>query len=582
MITCKNCGYRGIYTTVGCPLCRSAFDLTDAEVKEELRELSLEINKKNFVTACNGYKMLADGGYTEAEKEYAKILEGGKLVEKNPDAAMTYFLRAAKKNDFESAYRYARIAKTLGEDSRFWLIYSAVFGFAEAYLPTADKLSEEGHEEDAHYFYTLAASCNNKSAIAKLVKRYLYGIGTEKSEPHAKWYLKKLRIPPLYLLKSALALRGKKAKKPDTYTPKNYNGLIRSLANQALSKGFDTAYFSLCELLSERGDKKARVDVAIALIKGYGCKQNVTKGVEHLKDAAKEGSGEAYIELAKVYLGGASVKKDVPLALEFYSKAGNLGEAVGYEALGDVFYTGAEVTQNLYEALRYYDLAARLSSPSAQRKADELRNERDRFWREGLLVEDGAPRLAFDKYRLASAMGHTDATYRLAVCYDTGNGTEKDKHKAFHLYKKSADLGSVDALLPLGLCYATGRGIRRDFNMAKITLTKAERLGVEGATDAIKIIMQRKLKKTARRLYSRAMQLIYQKKFDDAKKHLDISSELSYPKAIYTLGCMYEFGMGTPCNKELAFSLYERAYALLFRDPRSKYKLAVLRMIKSM
>jgi TPR repeat protein len=210
-----------------------------------------------------------------------------------------------------------------------------------------------------------------------------------------------------------------------------------------------------------------------------------------------------------------------------------------------------------------------------------MRRERDALYLDAISIEEHSPKEAFEKYKLACAMVHVDATFKLAVCYDLGLGTKENRHGAYRWYKKAAELGSKDALLPLGLCYATGRGVPLDYGLARKTLTKAERLGVEEATNAINILMQKKMKKLARQLYSKAMRLIYLKKFDEAKKHLDISSELSCPKAIYTLGCLYEFGMGTPCNKELAFSLYEKAYALLFRDPRSQYKLAVLRMLKA-
>lgn len=582
MIICKKCGYEGEYTTDGCPLCHANFDLTDAEVRKELSELVEEIKNKNFIAAVNGYRMLAEGGYTEAEKEYAKILEKGKLTVKNTDAAMDYYLRAAKKNDAEAAFLYSRIAtKKEPLSARFWLIYAAVSGYSEAYSYVADEFAELGHQEDAHFFYTLAANCNHTNSTVKLARRYISGIGTKKSEAYAKWYLKKLKFPPVYAFKLIFSLRKIKPEKPTTEMPKNYNGLLHSLANQAKSQNYDVAYFSVCELLANRGDIKSETKVGLALINGYGCKQNITKGIEYLADAAKHGSSDAYLSLAKTNLDGIYVKKNVRAALDFYSKAANLGCAEAYEALGDIFYTGEDVKQNFFEALRFYDLAAKLSSASALEKANNMRRERDTLYLGAISIEEKNPKLAFEKYELAAAMGHVDATFKLAVCYDLGIGTKQNRHGAYRWYKKAADIGSKDALLPLGLCFATGRGTPLDYGRARRILTKAEHLGVEDATSAIKILMQKKMKKLARQFYSKAMRLIYQKKFEAAKKYLDISSELSCPKAIYTLGCLHEFGMGTPCDKELAFKLYEKAYALLFRDPRSQYKLSVLRMMKA-
>lgn len=582
MIICKKCGYEGEYTNDGCPLCHTKFDLTDAEVRKELSELAEAVKNKNFIAASVGYRILAEGGYTEAEKEYAKILEAGKLVPKNLSSAMEYYLRAAKKNDAEAAFRFSRLAqKKEPIVARFWLIYSAVSGYSEAYSFVADEFAEIGHEADAHFFYSLAAGCNHTNSAVKLARRYASGIGTKKSEAYAKWYLKRLKFPPIYALKLLFSLRKVKAEKPTVDMPKNYNGLLHSLASQASKNGYDVAYFTLCEMLANRGDTKAATKVGLAFISGQGCKQNFTKGMEHLSESVKRGNVDAHLVLAKINLDGVYTKKNVRAALDLYAKAANLGSAEAYEALGDIFYTGEDVKQNFFEALRLYDLSAKLSSPTAQAKANKIRKERDTLYIEAISIEDRDSKAAFLKFERACAMGHIDATFKLAVCYDLGLGTEKNRHGAYRWYKKASELGSKDALLPLGLCYATGRGTPLDYGRARRILTKAERLGVEDATNAIKILMQKKMKKIARQLYSKAMRLIYLKKFDEAKKHLDISSELSCPKAIYTLGCLYEFGMGTPCNKELAYELYEKAYALLFRDPRSQYKLSILRMIKA-
>jgi TPR repeat protein len=55
---------------------------------------------------------------------------------------------------------------------------------------------------------------------------------------------------------------------------------------------------------------------------------------------------------------------------------------------------------------------------------------------------------------------------------------------------------------------------------------------------------------------------------------------LGNPKAIYTLGCLYEFGLGLEVNKDYAYALYEDAYRMKFRDPRAQYKLRVLKMVR--
>ena len=126
-----------------------------------------------------------------------------------------------------------------------------------------------------------------------------------------------------------------------------------------------------------------------------------------------------------------------------------------------------------------------------------------------------------------------------------------------------------------------GMIMNRDFFEGRGSVrSKAEKSGDPRAHDEIIEMMERKLQKLARSFYSAAMRLMYQKKFKLSKKYLDFAAELNYPNAIYTVGCLYEFGIGVECDKDKAFELYEEAYALRFRDPRAKYKLIVLKMLK--
>ena len=62
-----------------------------------------------------------------------------------------------------------------------------------------------------------------------------------------------------------------------------------------------------------------------------------------------------------------------------------------------------------------------------------------------------------------------------------------------------------------------------------------------------------------------------------AIRELEYSSEMGLAKATYTLGAFYEFGFGTPCNREKAYALYALAEERGFCDPRNEYKLDVLK-----
>ena len=278
MIICKNCGHADVYTGAPCAACGEKFALTEDDVRLKIEELEEAIREKHYEDILECYHLLADIGYTDAEKEYAKILEKGQLVERNLDLAMKYFYKAAKKNDPYSAFRYSRLVSRENDDAaRFWLFYSSVLGCIESYPSTAEELSALGHEEDATYFYYLAAASNDVDSIVTLAKRYMAGIGAEESDKYAKWHMDKLKIPPFHAIKAAYKLRHEKAEEPPTPKPKDWDAFLRMLALEARRSEYTTAYLKLAEILSERGDVESSATVGYALVNGENCKQNITE-----------------------------------------------------------------------------------------------------------------------------------------------------------------------------------------------------------------------------------------------------------------------------------------------------------------
>lgn len=582
MIICKNCGHADVYTGAPCSGCGEKFVMTKEDVRIKIAELNEAIKERHYEDMLECYHLLADVGYTDAEKEYAKILEKGQLTERNLDLAMKYFYRAAKKNDAYSAYRYSRLVSRENDDAaRFWLFYSAVLGCIEAYPVTAEELSMLGHEEDATYFYYLAAMANDVDSIVTLAKRYMEGIGVEKSDRYAKWHMDKLRIPPFHAIKAAYKLRHETAEEPPEPKPRDWDSFLRMLALEARREEYDTAYLRLSEILSERGDVEAGATVGIALIKGGACKQNVSEGLQLLTRSAAKGSITAHMTLYELYTNGKYFEKDARSARAHLHSAGELGSAEAFVKLAEIYYTGDGIDEDIGEAIKYFALAGDLGSREARERADNLLKEREEHYRLGCEIEAESETDAFREYAIASSMGHAKAMIALAHMLSDGRGGIENRNGAFLLYRRAAELGEDSALLHLGRCYADGIGTKRDFKLARKTLSKAERLGVEGAHELITVIMTKKMKKLSRRLYSTAMSLVYQKNFEEARRLLEVACDLCEPGAIYTLGCIYEFGMGVKCDKNRAYEYYERAFSMKFRDPRSKYKLAVLRLLKS-
>ena len=99
MIKCDKCGYDEIYLGTVCPKCNNKVEITP-ELSDELLTAAKEaVKNREFETAVENYRILADAGVTEGEREFARMLEVGELIDRSLDGAMHYYYKAAKKND---------------------------------------------------------------------------------------------------------------------------------------------------------------------------------------------------------------------------------------------------------------------------------------------------------------------------------------------------------------------------------------------------------------------------------------------------------------------------------------------------
>jgi len=73
---------------------------------------------------------------------------------------------------------------------------------------------------------------------------------------------------------------------------------------------------------------------------------------------------------------------------------------------------------------------------------------------------------AADWFRAAAFQGHTQALYRLAMCYLQAKGVCKDLRQGVSLLRKAADLLEAEAAYELGNCYYRGVGVAKNENMA--------------------------------------------------------------------------------------------------------------------
>jgi len=97
------------------------------------------------------------------------------------------------------------------------------------------------------------------------------------------------------------------------------------------------------------------------------------------------------------------------------------------------------------------------------------------------------PHKAFELFEILSDVPY--AQYMLGdMCY-TGIGTERDYIKAFDWIKKAACNGIVPAVYMLGLCYELGNGTEKNIDEARVYYKIAAEAGDDSAAKRLNRIM---------------------------------------------------------------------------------------------
>ncbi|RIA86964.1 hypothetical protein C1645_878345, partial [Glomus cerebriforme] len=152
---------------------------------------------------------------------------------------------------------------------------------------------------------------------------------------------------------------------------------------------------------------------------------------------------------------------------------------------------------------------------------------------------------AFYWCQKAAENGHYIAQFNLAICYESGKGTEINLEKAFYWYQKAAENGHKDAMNNLAECYYSGEGAEKNSEKALYWYQKAAENGYNVAQFNLAMCYmngERTEKKLEKAFYW------YQK-----------AAENGHNVAQFNLAICYKNGLGTEKNSEKAFYWYQKA-----------------------
>lgn len=147
------------------------------------------------------------------------------------------------------------------------------------------------------------------------------------------------------------------------------------------------------------------------------------------------------------------------------------------DKLTDSFDLGmmAEQSGDLGLAAQYFDRAAVSGNEGALYYLPEFYEKYQNIFPDALKT-----RLHWlKKIAIGSWLPDEKACYKVALCYETGYGIEKDISKAFAWYKKAADEGDGRACYKVGLFYENGVSVKADRERAFRYFKKAAGLCME-------------------------------------------------------------------------------------------------------
>ena len=104
-------------------------------------------------------------------------------------------------------------------------------------------------------------------------------------------------------------------------------------------------YFEIYKNQS-RFDSDSKYCYSCLLMNGWGCKQDINKGIDLIAELAEQGHAQAQFKLGRYYEIGEGVNQDNKKAIIWYTKAAEQGYGKAQNNLGRLYMQGQGIPQN--------------------------------------------------------------------------------------------------------------------------------------------------------------------------------------------------------------------------------------------
>lgn len=404
--------------------------------------------EQDSAEAARWYRLAADQGYAPAQTYLGSLYEKGEGVEKNPAEALRLYQAAA-----EQGFPYAQMK----------------MGHCYAYGIGV----EQDRTKSVHY-YKQAAQAGHAIGQNNMGWAYMNGLGVEKDYLQAIPWLQKAAAQGQ---ENALANLGR-----------SYEW------GTVVDKDKEQEIYRLYRLAAALGLSGGHEMVGECYFNGFGVKQDARAAAIWFRVDAEEGNRFAQYELGRCYEEAKGVCYDPAEAVRLYrlsAEQKNPNGMVWYarcclDGVGGAKEDGEKIYQLISEGLelgKYFPHAMTLlgechekgiGTPKNPQRARELYTKafysqsggriKKNFFRALYLGIGGEAALdeLIRVWQETAMRGSRPAMNELGVCYELGEGIEKDPAKAAEWYRRAAKRGNAVACYNLARCYWWGIGVEKD------------------------------------------------------------------------------------------------------------------------
>lgn len=333
--------------------------------------------------------------------------------------------------------------------SRLFFTITLLFSLS---LPlAAETLSCDDTSLESHLSELKSASeSGNPAATRQVYLRYTLHGHTEQARAWAEKYVSQLKEKAHTGDARAAWLLGRAYMTGDDYVKPDNSEAIRWFT-QASEAGEPSAAYIIGELLTKAGNtgdarvayarayslykKEAESGNADALYwqgymeqNGFGVPVQQAAGIEHMEQAAEQGSLPAAYQLFKTYTKGLGIPADDTKSFHYARLLADKGnDAQMAYVVADALLKGKGTPKNEPAALPYLEKAAEQNIPAAIYHV---------AWRK---QEAGKHAEALADYRRAASMGHADAAVLAGTMMLYGKGVDKDEEIGLNYLRRASE-----------------------------------------------------------------------------------------------------------------------------------------------